>query len=138
AILVADFSSAMISEANAAACELLGYRPSEFASIRMRSLVAAEDTEALDLFEELERCERVSHPNVRARRKDGTTFWAELRAKVFESRGTKLVLFIIRDVTHRIDRESELARANQSLKDAQAKLVHSGKLAAIGQIAGGV
>jgi PAS domain S-box-containing protein len=138
AILVADFASAMISEANPAACELLGYRPSEFESIRAQSLFAAEDTEALDLFEELERCERVSHPNVRARRKDGTTFWAELRAKVFESRGTKFVLFIVRDVTHRIERESELARAYQSLKDAQAKLIHSGKLAAIGQIAGGV
>jgi PAS domain S-box-containing protein len=138
AILVADFASSMISEANAAACELLGYQPAEFTSIRMQNLFAAEDTEALDLFEELERCERVWHPNVRARRKDGTTFWAELRAKVFESSGTKLVLFIVRDVTHRIDRESELARAYQSLKDAQAKLLHSGKLAAIGQIAGGV
>jgi PAS domain S-box-containing protein len=138
AILVVDFESAMISEANPAACELLGYRPTEFATIPARSLFAAEDTEALDLFDELERCERVWHPNVRARRKDGTTFWAELRAKVFESRGAKFVLFIIRDVTHRIDRESELARAYQSLKEAQAKLVHSGKLAAIGQIAGGV
>lgn len=138
AILVADFASAVISEANAAACELLGYRPSEFASVRARDLFAAEDTEVLDLFDELERCERVWHPNVRARRKDGSTFWAELRAKVFESSGTQFVLFIVRDVTHRIDRESELARAYQSLKDAQAKLVHSGKLAAIGQIAGGV
>lgn len=138
AILVADFSSSMIAEANPAACELLGYRQSEFTSVRMQSLFAAEDSEALDLFEELERCERAWHPNVRARRKDGTTFWAELRAKVFESSGAKFVLFIMRDVTHRIDRESELARANQSLKDAQAKLIHSGKLAAIGQIAGGV
>lgn len=138
AILVADFASTMISEANPAACELLGYGPTEFASIRAQNLFAAEDTEVLDLFEELERCERVWHPNVRARRKDGTTFWAELRAKVFESSGTKFVLFIVRDVTHRIDRESELARAYQSLKDAQAKLLHSGKLAAIGQIAGGV
>src|SRR5204863_8437172 len=97
-----------------------------------------DETETLERFEELERCERVSHPNVKARRKDGTHFWAELRAKVFESSGAKLVLFIVRDVTHRIDREFELARAYQSLKDAQARLIHSGKLAAIGQIAGGV
>jgi signal transduction histidine kinase/ActR/RegA family two-component response regulator len=36
------------------------------------------------------------------------------------------------------NRELELARAYEALKEAQAKLVHSSKLAAIGQIAGGV
>lgn len=138
AILVADFASGAVSEANPAACELLGYRPAEFGSLRMPDFFAPEDPDAVRLFEEIARCERARHQNVRARRKDGSAFWAELRAKVFESSGSKLVLFIVRDVTHRIDRESELARAYQSLKDAQARLIHSGKLAAIGQIAGGV
>jgi signal transduction histidine kinase/ActR/RegA family two-component response regulator len=45
---------------------------------------------------------------------------------------------MLRDVSLRVEREEELARAYQSLKEAQAKLLHSGKLAAIGQIAGGV
>jgi PAS domain S-box-containing protein len=138
AILVADFATGAVSEANPAACELLGYQPGEFTSLSAQHIFGTDEIETKGLFDELARCERVWQPNVRARRKDGTSFWAELRAKAFESSGSKLVLFIVRDVTHRIDRESELARAYQSLKDAQAKLIHSGKLAAIGQIAGGV
>src|SRR5581483_7372598 len=46
--------------------------------------------------------------------------------------------FVMRDVSLRVEREQRLSEAYESLKEAQAKLLHSGKLAAIGQIAGGV
>ncbi|HEX4477370.1 MAG TPA: ATP-binding protein [Polyangiaceae bacterium] len=138
AILVADFDSGMVLEANPAACELLGYAPEQFKELGVRSLYAEGDEDIAPVLDEIASRERAWHPNLRPRRRDGTSLWADLRATVFESGGEKRVLYILRDVSHRVERESELARAYQSLKDAQAKLVHSGKLAAIGQIAGGV
>jgi PAS domain S-box-containing protein len=136
-VLVADFERGAVLEANPAACELFGYTQEEFTCVGAREL-HVEGEDVARVFAELEHRERAWHPNLRARRKDGSTFWAELRAKAFESSGNKHVVYIIRDVTHRMDREAELGRAYESLKHAQARLVHSGKLAAIGQIAGGV
>jgi PAS domain S-box-containing protein len=138
AIVVADFGTGFVLEVNPAAAELFGYSLSEFVELEARSLHLDDDPEVKHVFDEIRERERAWHPSVTMRRRDGTTFWAELRAKAFASGGQKLVLFIFRDVTSRVEREQELERAHQSLKDTQAKLVHSGKLAAIGQIAGGV
>jgi PAS domain S-box-containing protein len=138
AILVADFDKGLIIEANPAASELFGFSLAELLEMPVRRLHFGEDADVDRVMDEIMRRERAWHPNLRGKRKDGSSFWAELRAKAFESGGHKLVLFMVRDVTHRVEKESELARAYQSLKDTQANLVHSGKLAAIGQIAGGV
>jgi PAS domain S-box-containing protein len=137
AILVADFDAGLIIEANPAASALFGFSLAEFLEMPVRRLHFGEDADVDRVMDEIAARERAWH-NLRSKRKDGSSFWAELRAKAFESGGHKLVLFIVRDVTYRVDKESELARAHQSLKDTQANLVHSGKLAAIGQIAGGV
>lgn len=137
AILVVDFDAGLIIEANPAASELFGFSLAEFLEMPVRRLHFGEDADVDRVMDEIAARERAWH-NLRSKRKDGSSFWAELRAKAFESGGHKLVLFIVRDVTYRVDKESELARAYQSLKDTQANLEHSGKLAAIGQIAGGV
>jgi len=137
AVIVADFDARRVVEANPAACELFGYTREEFPGIPVRDLHFG-DEEVDRVLTELTARERATHPNLKSRRKDGSMFWSEVRAKAFESGGHKLVLFVVRDATNRVEREHELARAYQSLKDAQAKLVHSGKLAAIGQMAGGV
>ncbi|HVU05194.1 MAG TPA: ATP-binding protein [Polyangiaceae bacterium] len=138
AVLVAEFDPGAVIEANPAACELFGFPLEELVGKSIRELHFADDEDVERVLSEIVERERAWHPNLKCRRRDGSFFWAELRAKAFLSRGHKLVLYIVRDVTHRVEKESELARAYQSLKDAQAKLVHSGKLAAIGQIAGGV
>jgi PAS domain S-box-containing protein len=138
AIIVADFESGLFLEANPAACELFRQSVEELAARDLSGLGAAEEPEFAAVVEEMQKRERAFHPNVRLFRGDGSAFSGELRAKVFESEGNKLVLLIIRDVTLKVEREEELSRAYESLKEAQARLVHAGKLAAIGQIAGGV
>jgi two-component system, cell cycle sensor histidine kinase and response regulator CckA len=138
AILVVDFDARMVLEANPAAGELFGFAVGELVEVPLGRLHKEGDEEIARVLREITERERAWHPNLSLACKDGSTFWAELRAKVFESGDHKLVLFIVRDVTARVEREQELARAYQSLKDTQARLVHSGKLAAIGQIAGGV
>jgi PAS domain S-box-containing protein len=138
AIIVADFESGRCLEANPAACELFGYSLEELCARTVGALALESDPEVARVATEIRERERAHHPNLPFVRQGGAVFLAELRAKVFESDGAKLVLLMLRDVSLRVEREEELARAYQSLKDAQAKLLHSGKLAAIGQIAGGV
>ncbi|HEX4337456.1 MAG TPA: ATP-binding protein [Polyangiaceae bacterium] len=138
AIIVADFDSGRCLEANPAACELFGYTIDDLYSRTVTSLLSETDPEAARVTTEIRERERAHHPNLGFVKNGGTAFLAELRAKVFESDASRLVLFMVRDVSLRVEREEELARAYQSLKEAQAKLLHSGKLAAIGQIAGGV
>jgi PAS domain S-box-containing protein len=138
AILVASFDGGRCIEANPAACELFGASLEELTLRSLTSLAPEGDAPLASVLSEIAARERAYHPNLTLSKKDGSTFVAELRAKVFESAGSKLVLTIIRDVTLRVEREEELARAYQTLKETQARLLHSGKLAAIGQIAGGV
>jgi PAS domain S-box-containing protein len=138
AIVVAAFESFLCQEANPAACELFGYTLSELCARGIDSFAAPSNPDFDKVATEIRERERARHPNLCFVRKDGSKFWCELRAKVFESDGGKLVLFIMRDVSPRVEREERLSRAYESLKEAQSKLLHSGKLAAIGQIAGGV
>jgi PAS domain S-box-containing protein len=138
AVIVAAVDTGLCLEANPAACELFGFTAEEFSSRQVASFAPEGSGEFARFANEVRERERAFHPNLTLVRKGGSSFSAELRAKVFESAGSKLLLLIIRDVTLRVEREEELSRAYQSLKDTQAKLVHSGKLAAVGQIAGGV
>ncbi|HVW28305.1 MAG TPA: ATP-binding protein [Polyangiaceae bacterium] len=137
-IVIGTFADFRCLEANPAACELFGYTLEELSARSVESFSAPDDPEFSAVAKEVRERERAHHANLSFVRKDGSTFWCELRAKVFESDGGKLVLFVMRDVSQRVEREERLARAYESLKEAQAKLLHSGKLAAIGQIAGGV
>ena len=138
AIIVADCRTYQCLEANPAACELFGYSLEELREKTVGGLAGLGDSEFSRVATEIRESDRAHHANIVCACKDGSTFWCELRAKVFESDAGKCVLFTMRDVSLWVEREERLARAYESLKEAQAKLLHSGKLAAIGQIAGGV
>ena len=138
ALVVAAYEGLRCLEANPAACELFGYTLPELCARGVDSLAAGANPEFEKVATEIRERECSHHANLGFVRRDGSSFWCELRAKVFESDGGRFVLFTMRDVSPRVEREERLARAYESLKEAQAKLLHSGKLAAIGQIAGGV
>jgi PAS domain S-box-containing protein len=139
AVLIASFATLRVLEANPAACDLFARSAEDFAGLAISELHAKDDEAARECVErELGALERVRHPNLRLVRKDGAVFWGELRATVFQSDERRLLLLIVRDVSERVSRERELARALESLKDAQTQLVHAGKLAAVGQLAAGV
>ena len=66
-------------------------------------------------------------------RKDGSTFWAHVIIDAIRDEGGKVIGFakVTRDV-------SERKKAEQALQDAQAALIQSQKMDALGQLTGGV
>jgi PAS domain S-box-containing protein len=70
--------------------------------------------------------------------KDGSKIPLEINASRIEYQGSPADMVIVRDITERKQAEEELRAANKELREAQEKLVRSERLAAIGQLAGGV
>src|SRR6185436_14013297 len=72
------------------------------------------------------------------RRRDGTPFFATVQLTAYDFMGQHQFMGILRDITDQVAREQELERSNQRLAETQTQLLHSSRLAALGQMAAGV
>jgi PAS domain S-box-containing protein len=143
AILITDYASARFVEVNPAACALFGYTPAEFLQLTGRALGGPEAKEVVDqVARALVETGAAFHPRHPMRRKDGSPFWGAVRLSMYEYLGEKQYLVIVRDVTAEVEveeaRARELERSQRELAAAQRALVHSSRLAALGQMAAGV
>jgi PAS domain S-box-containing protein len=139
AVFITDFDSARFIRVNARACELFGYCADELRGMTGRQLHPSEDKAVVDgISRDLIRDDSVTRHAVRLRRKDGSSFWGELRSSVYRAGERKLYVTFVRDVSGNLLREMELNSAYQSLKETEAQLIRSSRLAAIGQLAAGV
>lgn len=96
-----------IVETNRAFDEMLGYAPGEVVGMSASDFVAPESRSTV-----LEHRSKASTEpyEARLRRKDGTTFTAEIRGKTALYRGRKVRVTAVRDITERIRAEEELGR----------------------------
>jgi PAS domain S-box-containing protein len=139
AVFITDFDSARFIRVNARACELFGYCADELRGMTGRQLHPVEDTAVVDgISRDLIRDDSVTRHAVRLCRKDGSSFWGELRSSGYRAGERKLYVTFVRDVSGNLLREMELNSAYQSLKETEAQLIRSSRLAAIGQLAAGV
>ncbi len=139
AVFITDFDSARFVEVNARASDLFGYTREELCTMTGRQLHAAEDGDIVsEISRELVEKGNVFRPAVRLQNKSGRLFWAELRSRAYVADGRKLYVTFVRDVSAIIVREQELSDAYQSLNETELQLVHSSRLAALGQLATGI
>ncbi len=139
AIFITDFDSARFVDVNQKACDLFCYSREELCGMTGRHLHPTEDGAVVDaISRELVSHGTASRPAVRFQRRDGELFFGELRSGVYHSQGHKLYVTLIRDVSAHLLREAELEQAYQTLKQTEAHLVRSSRLAAIGEIAAGI
>lgn len=139
AIFITDYDSAVFVEANPMATLLTGYSSKELRQMTGRHLHPAEDAAIVnEISRELIQGGRVHRPAVRLQRKDGGTFWADLKSSVYSVDGRQLYITFVRDISSRVSRETELEEAYRCLKEREAQLVRSSRLAAVGQVAAGI
>ena len=80
----------------------------------------------------------VTHYSYRIITKSGKVKWLDQYSKTIVFEGENADLITIVDITERKDTEEALQKAYHDLKNVQAQLVQTGKLAAIGELAAGV
>lgn len=132
AMMIADWETAKFLDVNAAACAMFGYSPAEFRELTGRMLTppeaAATPTKLAQAMRETGSAAEHRHLMWR---KGGERFWAAVSLTTYEFLGRKQYLAIIRDVSSEVAREEELRKAHQ-------QVLHSSRLAALGQMAAGI
>lgn len=122
-ILIADFDTAHIVEANPAACALWGYSEAEFAELRGRQLHAPSERETVDqMSHDLHAQGWGIAPRIRCLRKDGTEFFGRMRIRVFDDGYHRWEVSMVQDITAELEREQALL--------AESRLAATGRLAA--------
>ena len=119
AILISEFRSGIISDANPAAIRVFGFQHiKQFENMSLFTLVPSLTSGKTDGLAGIFNKVLADGPQVyecEAVRQDGSLFWAELSMRSFEISGTDSVLVVVRDVTiHK--------RTMQSLSENQQKL----------------
>jgi PAS domain S-box-containing protein len=139
AIFITDFDSAKFVQVNAKACELFGYEREQLCGMTGRQLHPPEDAAVVDeISRELTANGSVHCRAIRLRKRDGECFFGDLRSHVYRTEGRKLYVTLVRDISAHLSREADLEEAYRALKETEAHLVRSSRLAAIGEIAAGI
>ncbi|HEV2617671.1 MAG TPA: PAS domain S-box protein [Candidatus Acidoferrales bacterium] len=114
-----------IVDVNKQACESLGYSREEMIGMRPRDFDAALDQASIArIGERINTGETVTFETLH-RRKDGTVFPVEVRARQFQRGAYRFRLSLARDITER-------KRAEEALRESEAKLQKAQRIAHFG------
>jgi PAS domain S-box-containing protein len=117
-----DMESRLL-EVNGAYCSMSGYTEEELLRMRVNELEAAESAE--EVARHVQRIRSRGHDffETRHRRKDGTTFYAEIRTTHLDIHGGRLVVFVW-DISDRKSAEQALRDADRRKDEFLALLAH--------------
>jgi len=150
AIFGIDPESGLIVEANIKAEEMTGFTGAELTGMKIWKLhPGAEKEQARVLFERVVSEGRGEECDMSFERKDGTVVKVEVNASIINFGGRRIIQRICRDITERTRLREELVLANEDLehkvqertrelREKQAQLVQSEKMAALGNLVAGV
>lgn len=138
AIMVFDWDSALCLWANDAACELFGYSREELMRFTGRMLQDVSQADLVDAVSARLRSDGRAAGRLLMKRKDGQTFWGDYTITVYDTLEGRRMVDVFRDVSETVSYQEELERKNQELIAAQTRLLHSDRLATIGQMAASI
>jgi PAS domain S-box-containing protein len=135
AFFVLEFEGGTILDVNRRACENLGYMREELIGKRVFEFDAGLDPEWLNqnIRPRIEAGERVIF-QTRHRRKDGSVFPVEIRARAFRIGGRVFNLSLALDITERKQAEEERER----LRQLEADLAHINRVSMMGELAASI
>ncbi|HEV3333181.1 MAG TPA: PAS domain S-box protein [Bryobacteraceae bacterium] len=135
AFFVLEFEGGAILDVNRRACENLGYPREELIGKTVFDLDAGLDPEWLDqnIRPRIEARESVTF-ETRHRRKDGSVFPVEIRARAFQIGGRIVNLSLVQDITERKRAEEERER----LRQLEADLAHINRVSMMGELAASI
>jgi diguanylate cyclase (GGDEF)-like protein/PAS domain S-box-containing protein len=126
-ILICDRQLRVVA-VNGRACAHFGYTEEEFLGLSARDVDADDLTDHAGLLEPL-RAGLAQLMRITKRRKDGSTFPAEVQVSRFEDGGEEYFQAIIRDLTEREDAERQLRESEQRFREV-IEMTPSGYLVA--------
>ena len=114
-----------VLDVNRQACESLGYSRQEMIGMHPREFDAGLDAASIErIGERVESGETVTFETLH-RRKDGTVFPVEIRARLFQQGAHRFRLALVRDIAER-------KRAEEVLRESEAKLQKAQQIAHFG------
>ncbi|OFZ89323.1 MAG: hypothetical protein A2V78_07405 [Betaproteobacteria bacterium RBG_16_64_18] len=116
-ILIADAQTGEFLNANPEICRMLGYSPEEIVGLGIADIHREQDLpHAMEQFERLRRGEIQTASDVPMLRKDGSVFYAEIKAAPIRLGGMDRMLGIFRDITERKRTQRELADSEERFR----------------------
>jgi len=133
-IVIRASDSLQIKEVNSRACEMYGYTREEFSKLSVGDISSNIHPHTIGTAMENTRRVMAGESVItewRARRKDGSLFWAELALRKARIGGEDRILVVTRDISERKRQEEERERLEGQLRESH-------KLESIGLLAGGI
>jgi PAS domain S-box-containing protein len=122
AVILNDFETGLVAEANPAAAAMHGYTREEFVGIDPTAFI---HTDSLPLFAEYQASVRAGK-SYRARaqdvRKDGTVFDIEVQGSHLEYQGKRYLAAVVRDISDQVEAERQRGIATELMREAQGNL----------------
>ncbi|MEO8540540.1 MAG: GAF domain-containing protein [bacterium] len=122
AVILNDFATGFVADANPAAARMHGYTREEFIGIDPAKFIHPDSLPLLGQYQELVRSGKDFRSRARDVRKDGTIFDVDVMGTSFEFRGKKYLAAVVRDISDQVAAEHEKAMAAAALRQAQAML----------------
>ncbi len=143
---VADAKTRKYLTANAAMCSMLGYTLEEIVRIGVSDVHPEQDLpHVIAQFERVLRHEIQMATGIPVMRKDGSVFYADIKASTIRFAGKDCLLGIFRDVTESKRAEEALQQEHASLLETQQELLNAheslakaDRLESVGRLAAGV